>query len=227
MRVAIYFTPSPEDALTRCASTWLGRDAFTGRATRQADPAIDTLVAEPARYGFHATMKAPFRLASRADIEHLDQALELFCASRESFVLETLQLARIEAFFALTPYKPSQELPELEQDVVETFDGFRAPLSEEERSRRQPDLLTDRQRHNLDVWGYPHVREDFRFHMTLTGPLPDDANASAVEARLAAHLANTTERPLSIDGLALFVEPQPGLPFVVHARHPFGPAALS
>ena len=78
MRYAIYFTPEQHDPLTRLAADWLGRDPFTGAATKP--PASTVLspaeiafhTASARRYGFHATLKAPFRLAegeSQADLE--------------------------------------------------------------------------------------------------------------------------------------------------------------
>ena len=75
MRVAIYATPPAGAALTRAAALWLGRDAFVGEATRESDAEIDPVVAEPARYGFHATMRAPFRIAEGFDLADVDERL--------------------------------------------------------------------------------------------------------------------------------------------------------
>ncbi|TVQ39233.1 MAG: hypothetical protein EA356_01915, partial [Geminicoccaceae bacterium] len=68
-RQAIYFAPAPTTDLHRFASAWLGRDAYTGEVLSQ--PLVEgiraerlhALTASPRRYGFHATLKAPFRLA--------------------------------------------------------------------------------------------------------------------------------------------------------------------
>jgi hypothetical protein len=57
---------------------------------------------------------------------------------------------------------------------VREFDGFRAPLTPEDRARRNPSALTPRQCDYLDRFGYPYVMEDFRFHMTLTGRIGAD-----------------------------------------------------
>jgi hypothetical protein len=64
------------------------------------------------------------------------------------------------------------------------FDGFRAPMSAQERARRLdkltrryscltgPQTSSQSEMNNLDRWGYPYLFQDFRFHMTLTGQLP-------------------------------------------------------
>ncbi|MGQ3281168.1 MAG: DUF1045 domain-containing protein, partial [Shinella sp.] len=69
MRYALYFTPSASDPLTLSAQRWLGRNAFTGATLAQLSvqgfdaATLAGLTADPRRYGFHATLKAPFSLA--------------------------------------------------------------------------------------------------------------------------------------------------------------------
>jgi hypothetical protein len=82
MRAAVYATPAPDSALNRLAAEWLGRDAFTGEATRAPDPARDPLVAEAARYGFHATLRAPFRPRPGVDLGAMGARLAALCAAR-------------------------------------------------------------------------------------------------------------------------------------------------
>lgn len=215
MRVAIYFTPDRDHALTRAAAAWLGRDAF---AADEAAASGDRPVAEPARYGFHATLKAPFRLAPPLTLAALDAALRAFGESRAAVQLGRLKIARIDGFFALVPDISSPGLAELEADVRTHFEPFRAPLTEADHLRRQPDRLTPRQRDNLARWGYPHVAEDFRFHMTLTDRVPDAA-APAIAAELERALGPALRDAVQLDALALFVEPEPGRPFSIHSRH--------
>ncbi len=219
MRAAIYFTPPADAPLTRLAADWLGRDAFDGAAARPLDAERAAIVAEPARYGFHATMKAPFRLADDATLPALDEALASFCAAHSAPTIARLALRRIAQFFALVPDETEPALDKLAGECVRGFERFRAPLSTREWERRRPETLTTRQRRHLEDWGYPHVFEDFRFHMTLTGRVPDEA-AAPIEATLARHFEPLLGQPLPVDGLALFVEPEPGGPFVVHSRHP-------
>jgi hypothetical protein len=225
MRAAIYATPAPESVLNRLAADWLGRDAFTGRATRAADPVRAPLVAEPARYGFHATLRAPFRPKEEIELRQLADRLGALCAGRDAPVIGRLVLGRLGDFFALVPAEAEPALQDLEGEVLEAFEPFRASLTPEEIARRRPERLSPRQRELLDRWGYPFVREEFRFHMTLTGPVPDPADETRRD--LETLFAPLLGRPLPIDGLGLFVEAAPGAPFRVHSFHPFrAPAAL-
>ena len=78
-RYALSF--APPGGLWRLGSEWLGRCAVTGQPAQP--PRIDALTAEelrtltaaPRRYGFHATLKAPFRLADGAAVADATPAL--------------------------------------------------------------------------------------------------------------------------------------------------------
>lgn len=218
MRVAIYFTPDRDHALTRHAAAWLGRDAFTAAGPTQG-AGDGRPVSEPARYGFHATLKAPFRLAPPHSLATLDAAIRSFAETRAAVALGTLKIAQIDGFFALVPERPSPELSRLEADIRAHFEPFRAPLTDADYIRRRPDRLTQRQRDNLVRWGYPHVAEDFRFHMTLTDRVLD-AQAPAIAAELQRAFGPTLRDAIRLDSLALFIEPQPDHPFHIHAWRP-------
>lgn len=220
MRAAIYFTPPPQDPLAQAAALWLGRSAFAG-ATRAPDPAIDPLVSEPARYGFHATLVAPFHLLATRSLPELDEAVAKLAARTAPVDLGRLRIAQLAGFLALRPER-EDGAGGLEERLRPAIAPFRAPLSGPEAARRNPAALSARQRENLRRWGYPHVGADYRFHMTLTNRLDDPAPAlAALEPRLAPLLTE----PRRIDSIAIFVEPAPRAPFVVHSRHPLtGPA---
>ncbi|MBB3998644.1 DUF1045 domain-containing protein [Aureimonas pseudogalii] len=225
MRYAVYYTPPSGTALALAAADWLGRDAFGERVPRAPDARHGAIVAEPARYGFHATLKAPFRLAEGQTAEALDHALATFCAVRSGPRIGSLALARLGSFFAFVPETPDAGIAALEADAVERFEPFRAPLTEAETARRRPDRLNGRQRDHLAQWGYPHVLDQFRFHMTLTGPC-DDTNGS-IEAELTARFAGFLGRAYVLEGLALFVQPDPDAPFRFHRYHSFAAEAAS
>src|SRR5690606_29713379 len=106
-------------------------------------------------------------------------------------------------------------------EVVAAFDRFRAPLSDTEIKRRNPDALNPDEFRNLLQWGYPYVFESFRFHMTLTGRVPDH-DLPRVRAAIDEMFGPVLERPAMVDGLALFVEPEPGAPFMVKSWHGLG-----
>ncbi|MGL3607550.1 DUF1045 domain-containing protein [Rhizobium sp. G187] len=225
MRYAIYFTPSEDHPLTRAAAEWLGRDAFSGEALPQLlasgfeRPELAELTADPRRYGFHATLKAPFHLKDEMEEADLLDAFRSFCTARQAFDIPGVMINRIGPFFAIVPAETHGPLQDFAASVVEAFEPFRAPLSADDMARRKPERLTDSQRQYLTTWGYPYVFDDFRFHMTLSGPVPDD-RAPVMAEGLEAHFSAFTNRALRIDGLALFVEPERGAPFQVHSWQP-------
>jgi 2'-5' RNA ligase len=181
------------------------------------------LTEDPRRYGFHATLKAPFSLKDGRSEADLVDALQDFCARQTAFAIPCVVLRQIGPFFALVPETLHQPLQDFAAAVVEDFEPFRAPLSDADIARRNPDRLNERQRHNLLAWGYHHVFEDFRFHMTLTGPVPQE-RAEVMASMLESHFADFTGKPLAIDSLSLFVEVERGAPFLVHSRQAFSPA---
>jgi hypothetical protein len=103
----------------------------------------------------------------------------------------------------VVPAQPSAELERLAADCVSEFDSFRAPLTSEDRARRNPSALTPRQCEHLDRWGYPYVMEDFRFHMTLTGRL-DAGRREPVLTMLRERFSALGLKTLAIDRIALF-----------------------
>ncbi|WP_421858420.1 DUF1045 domain-containing protein [Oricola sp.] len=229
MRYAIYFTPPRDNPLTRRASAWLGRDAFSGLAlphAEQANLALGELAyftALPRRYGFHATLKAPFRLPDGVSENALLQLAERFSREASMVTIPRICVTRIGAFFALTAADPNPALNAFAARVVAVFEKMRAPLTEREFERRDPDKLTTAQLRNLQNWGYPYVFDEFRFHMTLTGPV-DQADRPRVDAALQQSFGEFFDEPLEIDHIAVFVERETGAPFEVHSLFPLSSA---
>src|SRR5215470_13906752 len=99
-RYAIYFAPPVESALYQFGTALLGRDAVTG--ARVAQLSVDGLTRErwkqitdaPKLYGFHATLKPPFRLATGVLPETLVESLDHFAAERQPFHVPGLRVAR-------------------------------------------------------------------------------------------------------------------------------------
>ena len=168
----------------------------------------------PARYGFHATLKAPFRLKDGVSVDELRHFFREYTARTAGLTIPSLELCRLGRFFALVPGQPAPELTALAANVVKAFEPFRAALTQSDRARRNPDKLTDLQRDYLDTWGYPYVMDEFRFHMTLSGSVAD-AHADAIEPELQSRFAKHLGNPHQIATLALFVEPDAGGPFFV------------
>ncbi|WP_371055283.1 DUF1045 domain-containing protein [Rhodosalinus sp. K401] len=211
-RYAIYFTP--EGALAERGAAWLGWDAAAGAA--RAHPGlsglprpVDEITARPRAYGFHATLKPPFRLAAGCSEADLGAALEAFAAGRPAVVLDGLEVARLGRFLALRPAGDAAALSALAAAVVEGLDPFRAPPADDEIARRRAARLTPRQEALLARWGYPYVMEEFRFHMTLTGPLGPDELAQT-ETVLARHFAPVLPAPFVADAVTLLAEDDAG-----------------
>jgi len=215
MRLALYYTPPEHHPLSRAAAAWLGRDPWrASTAATAGPPGPEDIVREPRRYGFHATLKAPFRLAGGRTVDALRSALGDFCAAAQAVEIPEIALERIGPFFALVPAREPPVLQALAASVVQAFEPFRAPLTAEEVARRRPERLSSREREYLSAWGYPYVLDAFRFHMTLTGPVPEDGR-EAIEAILRRRFAAFIGRPLAVDALALFVEPDSPGDFVI------------
>src|SRR5262249_54982756 len=121
LRFALYFTPPPGSALARFGGGVLGYDCDLGApgARRNLD-AIDlgaaaAATAEPARYGFHGTLMAPFAPAPGRSVDELENALDRFTRAHAPVALGALKVAGIGAFTALVPAGP--------EDAVRTFAG--------------------------------------------------------------------------------------------------------
>ena len=63
--------------------------------------------------------------------------------------------------------------------------------------------VTERQASNLDRWGYPYVFDDFRFHMTLTGPLTADDRGRALAWLKAEFASRPAAHALVLDRLVI------------------------
>ncbi len=176
------------------------------------------ITADARRYGFHATLKAPIRLAPGRTPEEFDAAVAAFAAKRGPVEVPALRLATMGAFRALAPTAASQELGRLADAAVRALDSFRAPLTSTELARRDPGRLTRRQHDHLLRWGYPYVFEEFRFHMTLTDPIPD-ADGHEVDAALRAHFAPVLGHAVPLHSIAVFEEAEPGAAFAMRSVH--------
>lgn len=210
----------PGTPLHQRGSTWLGRDAHTGEGLAQ--PEVDGLVrltADPRRYGFHGTLKAPFALREGVGPEPLMRACAALAAGTVGFRVR-LKVGQLDGFLALVLDGDPTPLHDLAALCVRDLDGFRKSPTDGELARRRKAALTARQDANLLRWGYPYVLDDFRFHMTLTERLePGDTARHASAAR--AHFAAELDAPVMIDGITLFHEPEPGAPFLALRHFPF------
>ena len=179
-RVAIYFLPKKNSSLENFGKNLLGRDInkkkkisltrrqkyFINRGFTYFDELKD-YCEQPAKYGFHATLKAPFRLKRNVKTKNFYDVISHIAAQHSRFKIKGLKIVYSKKFTFITSRKPNKLLINLENDLVKHLDTFRAELNKTEIKKRIPDSLTFKQNKYLKEWGYPFVFDQFKFHMTL------------------------------------------------------------
>jgi hypothetical protein len=220
-RYAIYFAPATGSALADLGAATLGYDASRG-ADAPFAPGLERQfplwrchVAEPARYGFHATLKAPFALVPGFGEADLIDAAAVVAGRLQPASAGTFEVAAMHRHVALLP-EDREAGAALAAEIVSAFDPLRAPLGEADRRRRLQTPLSPRQIALLDRWGYPFVLDEFRFHMTLAGPLePEQLPAvhDALQRLYAPVLA-----PVILDAISIFRQKGRANRFVEIAR---------
>ena len=211
-RYAIFYTPAPGSDLAVFGARWLGWDSAKGRTV--AHPFahgldVQTITKTPRRYGFHATLKAPFHPAAGLIESDLIACVTDFAAAARVAPLNGLVQGYRSGFVALRPAGDTSEINTLAETIVRELDMMRAPLSEADIARRRRAGLTAKQDAQMLDWGYPYIFDDFQFHMTLSGPL-DEETANRVIDSIAPHAARAIPDPLSMDAITLMGEDAAG-----------------
>lgn len=217
-RYALYFAPPAGSALARFGESWLARPSLTGFDTAR----LQALTEAPRHYGFHGTLKPPFHLAEGCDAEQLRRALTGFAARQAAFSIPALRLSALGDFLALIPSAPNPALSALAQACVIEFDAYRAPPEAAELAKRHAAGLMPRQVELLARWGYPYLMDEFRFHLTLTGPITDGAERSRLADLLAPVVAPLLGQAVPVRELCLFHQPERAAPFRLAERFAFG-----
>ncbi|MBX4925069.1 DUF1045 domain-containing protein [Rhizobium binae] len=227
MRYAICFTPPASDPLSLVAANWLGRNVFSGDMLEP--PAVRGLgiheiafhTAVPRRYGFHGVLKAPFHLSGDMSESQLLRDLMRFAGTLAPFQISRLEIARLGSFYSLMPSAPCEQIEYLASAIVQEFDRYRAPLSEADIERSDPDGLSAAQFANLHRWGNPYVMDEFRFHMPVTGSI-NAIDLPRIESALRTVFEPVLKEPVMVSNVALMIEEGTGGPFRVHSLHPMG-----
>ncbi len=217
-RIALYYAPAINDPLHQRASAWLGRDAVSSAEISQPAIAgidIAEVTADARGYGFHATLKPPFRV--QGDIQAALQTTRDFAARTASFTLPPLQITDLDGFLALREAAPCPPLQALADGAVTALDPHRAPATEAEIARRKPENLSPRQREYLAAWGYPYVFAEWRFHMTLTRRLMPAEKAIILPAVTEA-LGHAPAVARMVTDICIFAQAAPGAPFTMLER---------
>lgn len=173
------------------------------------------LTAAPRRYGWHATLKAPFSLAQGVSETALRIGLGYLAQSLFTFDMPALQVTRPGDFLALTPSGDSANINAVANACVTGLHPFAAALGDTDLQRRRTAGLTARQDALLVRWGYPYVEEEFRFHCSLTGSLCQLSELHIEAVVQAAKAFFVTLPTLRFHTLALFVEPTPVADFML------------
>ena len=219
-RYAVYLTPPADHALWLAGCAWLGRDPTRGPAL--AAPARE-IVRSPWRYGFHATLKAPMRLAAGVNEAAFLAAVRGVARDHVVFSMPRLEVGRLDDFLALrptVPLAPDHPLRRLADDCVIRLDRWRARPTVAELRRQMKPGLDARQRSQVTALGYAFVLDDWRCHFTLSGSLSgiDAPDAAALRAAADRHFESVLGESWRCDALSVFVEPAPGEPFELRAR---------
>jgi putative phosphonate metabolism protein len=220
IRYALYYVPPAASDLYRFGASAIGYDAYAGKDLAFPGKATAAfadwreLTSEPRKYGFHATLKAPFALKDGTTEADLIAAIDAFAETPRTIPEIAPVVRAIGRFVAIVPDASATPLSAFADACVTAFDGFRAPLTERDRKRRLASPLSDSQIELLDRWGYPYVFEEFRFHMTLTGGLPQDKREPA-QAFLHTQFNGLGLQSIAIDTLTLLRQDRSDARFVV------------
>ncbi len=227
-RYAVYFSPARHSPWWTFGAHWLGRDEFADATLQQPIPGqveladLSSITAEPRRYGFHATLKAPFHLTGGHTFDDLAVRMQALAKTLKPVALGPLHAILLGNFVALVPVSRPAPLAPLADACVLGLDDLRAPLSEADLARRLAAPLNAREQELLRQYGYPYVLECFRLHFTLSGPLPAHTGRCVIQEVAESVKQLNATAPLQLDRLCLFVETASGRPFKRLIDFPLG-----
>ena len=231
-RHAAYYAPAQQSRLAQLGAQWLGRCAQSRRVVLQPDfpqctaEALRGYTAAATRYGWHATMKAPFALNPGLEIDAIPAAFQAFAQSQTALTLPPLTLRNMGDYLALAPESPSSALQELAFDCVRALHPLATPLSDTQVAQRRLTPLTPAQDAMLLQWGYPFVGHQFQWHMTLTGSLRKltQREVRGLQDAAGDWFSPVLNQPVELDAICWFVEPVAGGDFYEAQRFALGPA---
>ncbi|MEQ8194260.1 MAG: DUF1045 domain-containing protein [Rhodospirillales bacterium] len=226
-RYAIYFVPPEDHPVYAFGQHLLGRDAHLCGPLAQPrlagiDPArLRDITHEPNHYGFHATLKPPFRIHDGQTPEGLHGAAAAFAEEQKPFTVRHWKIRALDTFIAIMPVDAPKGLQMLADDCVREFDPFRAPTSQEEIAKRRAPGLTPRQEELLRAWGYPYVFEEFRLHFTLTGRIEDETERKDMLDAIRKICPPACLKDIPVNAISIFGQPDTWMPFHQTKRFDF------
>jgi hypothetical protein len=219
-RYAIYYAPDPGSPLDAFGHSWFTGEAARGSRLNRAK--VAALTEGPRLYGFHGTFKPPFELNPVLSVEGLLAAARVFARGMAPVEIPPLELAVIGKFIALSPTSESAALEKLAAACVRAFEGFRMPMSQAQIAQYKGNKLTVHQEQMLEHWGYPYVMEEFRFHMSLTDRIEDNAERELVLEELKTLAAPVLGKPVAVAALTVFTQASADAPLKPLERIAFG-----
>ena len=202
------FTPQPGTALAAFARSWFGRanDGATLQAFSNsgfAGTGFAKVPSVPGRYtGLHALFKAPFALRDEMGVDALKSRLVSFATRRKSAETGPLTLAR-RTLPCPPPSRADADARVARSAMRGRLRGFRRASERDRACRACESNLSDYQRLLLESFGDPHVLSEYRFYITLTGPL-DKTHLERVTQALWPVLEEICASGVTVDGLSLF-----------------------
>lgn len=228
-RYAIYYTPTPGPFAQACAA-WLGWDSAAGApcphpAVSRLPVLLQDLTHKPRKYGFHATLMAPFHPAPGVAPVDLCEALAQVASTVQPIAIADLRLTWMGRILALVPDDIVNAQPQapaetrrtdtvddalgalgalgaLATTVVKRLGAFRVPPVPVDPATHARRGLSTRRAALLHRRGDPFTHDQFRFHMTLTGSVPAELKG-AVEAAAECHIGPHIPRPMTVDAVTL------------------------
>ncbi|MEO1599392.1 MAG: DUF1045 domain-containing protein [Pseudomonadota bacterium] len=211
-RYALYWVPTPDQAISRFGLDWTGWCAETGEYHRRRPVAGAAKTAglsagETARHGLHGVLAAPFALAPGRNVWTLEQVIDHVAGASPTIRVPSLRATVIAGRVALVPLRPLEMLDGLIGRTRAALYGL---------TEREPEPAPSALRVETGN-GTTEMTAD-RFHI----PLTDQLDAGMAEAKLEvaeALLERLNFAPFRIGDVALMGDPGAGRPLRVLRRY--------
>jgi hypothetical protein len=232
-KYAVYWVPKGTDALARFGTSWTGWCAERGEHRPRGEfpgvsAAVPAITRQVWRHGFHAVIKAPFRLQegrSRFSVEH---ALARVIEESVAFRLPSLRLAVIGgSVAALVPHQDCAALGALVDRVGEAMAPLETapPANGFAETPALDGIAVGTIGEGIESLVQLPATDAHRFHMPLTDRLPLET-AFRVMEELQPLLEPLMGEPRRLHDVALMGDPGEGRPLRVLQRYDLSDAPL-
>lgn len=214
-RYSLCVTPAPDSDLARLGRHWMGWDMDQATElpflkVEQLPVTVLSLTARLRRYGFHAPLMAPFRLAEGHSPLHLHHTAQALAAHLEALEFSGLSLSADARHLSLRPIGNIRGIERMRHVVAQVFGEFRAPVSPtaEPTTRRRSELSTAQMKAVIDRRAPPDTQApEFEFALTERSAQQD---ASDLRRMLLPILTPNLPRPFYVQAITLCGEDMNG-----------------